>query len=264
VPADFDLSFFGLMSFMGFGALSAYIGGLTGLGGGFLLIPLLTLVAGIDIKDAIFFSFCFMAFLSILRIVKNKELLKGKQNFVSQVAIFIMLGSGIAAWIGSKSSSFALNLIFSVLMIGASIYFLLDRHSDTKHKEPIPHALFISKLLFLASGFMSGLLGIGGGVIYVPTLHKLQGYSMKAASQMSFPFVLVSSMTGLAVYFNQRREAIYNISPLLLFFLLLGTLLGSNLVSRTKLSTSGLKIFFAVMIGLMGFLKLAKAIGWMS
>lgn len=245
-----------LFLFFGFGALSSFIGAITGLGGGFILIPLLTIIGQLDIKDAIFFSLACILWLSVLRMHHNRELIRQHQSVIRQFILFTLMGSALAAYLGARAPSELLSKIFSILLLTMSAYFFWDHRSQGSDSTAKPWSPIWGKLILFCSGSLGGLLGIGGGVINVPTLHKMFGYPMTQATQLSFPFVFVSAMTALIVYINQREEALLNLSPLILLVLLIGTFAGSKLATKTNLSTSRVKLIFAAMIGIIGLIKL--------
>jgi len=250
-------SAFLLIVFFGFGAMSSFAGSLTGLGGGFLLIPLLTLAAGIDIKDTIFFSLSCILWLSILRMHQNREAIRKHRTLVGRFVLFSLLGAGIAAFIGSQISSEILTKIFSCVMIILSLYLFWDHRNGADEDEtPPPQRNLMAEGIFFCSGFLGGLLGIGGGIINVPVLHKLFKFPMSQATQLSFPFTFVASLTGLSVYLYERKEAVLNQSPLTLLALLMGTFAGSQLASKTKFSSGHLKLIFASLIGIIGIVEL--------
>ena len=241
----------------GFGAMSSFAGSLTGLGGGFILIPLLTIAAGLDIKDAIFFSLSCILWLSILRMHQNRETIRKHRSLVGRFVLFSLLGAGVAAFIGSQISSEILTKIFAGIMIILSLYLFWDQRNGSEETEsPPPHKNLMAEGIFFCSGFLGGLLGIGGGIINVPVLHKLFKYPMSQATQLSFPFTFVASLTGLSVYLYERKEAVLSQSPLTLLALLMGTFAGSQLASKTKFSSSHLKLIFASLMGIIGIVEL--------
>lgn len=250
--------YFYLFLYFGFGALSSFIGAITGLGGGFILIPVLTMVAGLDIKDAIFLSLASILWLSILRVHQNRTVIRQYTPILRRYLWFVLAGSATAAYIGSHSSSELLNKIFVSVLICLSLYFFWDQKTDEEESsKPQPKPIWGELLLFL-SGSLGGLLGIGGGIITVPTLHKIFRFPMFQAVKLSFPFAFVSTSTALLVYFSQRKEGILSISPFVLLVLLAGTYSGSQLASKVKISSSKIKLFFAIVIGLMGAIKLTR------
>jgi len=244
-----------LFIFFGFGALSSFIGAITGLGGGFILIPLLTILGQLEIHDAIFFSLACILWLSVLRMHQNRELIRQNQLIVRRFIWLTLVGSALAAYIGTHSSAEVLSKLFAILLMVMSVYFFWDDRNESSENEVQRVDSLWGKLLFFCSGFLGGLLGIGGGIINVPTLHKILGYPMSQATQISFPFVFVSALTALIVYINQRQDVLITLSPLVLLVLLAGTFAGSKLATKTKISSSKIKVIFAAMMGIIGLIK---------
>jgi hypothetical protein len=245
-----------LFIFFGFGALSSFIGAITGLGGGFILIPLLTIVGQLDIHDAIFFSLACILWLSVLRMHQNRELIRQNHSIFRQFVGFTLVGSALAAYVGARTPSELLNKLFAILLLTISAYFFWDHRNQRSDSTTNPLNPIWGRLILFCSGFLGGLLGIGGGVINVPTLHKVFRYPMAQATQLSFPFVFISAISALIVSINQRQEVFLNLSPLILLVLLMGTFAVSKLATKTKLSSSRVKVLFAAMIGVIGLIKL--------
>ncbi len=244
-----------LFIFFGFGALSSFVGAITGLGGGFILIPLLTIVGQLNIHDAIFFSLACILWLSVLRMHQNRELIRQNHSIIRQFAVFTLVGSALAAYVGARTPSDLLDKLFAILLLTMSAYFFWDHRNQRSEGESKLISPIWGKLILFCSGFLGGLLGIGGGVINGPTLHKVFRYPMTQATQLSFPFVFISAITALIVSINQRHEVFLNLSPLILLVLLMGTFAGSKLATKTKLSSSKVKVIFAALIGAIGLIK---------
>ena len=115
-----------------------------------------------------------------------------------------------------------------------------------------------AQILLFAASAMGGLLGIGGGIINVPVLNKLCRRTMLEAARLSLVFVFFSSSVALVVIFNQRRNEIVELSLFTLSALLVGTVAGSFLSSHLKVSDSGLKKVFSLVLVFLGIIKLIK------
>ncbi|WP_411820207.1 sulfite exporter TauE/SafE family protein [Hyphococcus formosus] len=103
------------------------------------------------------------------------------------------------AWLGGRipvsETLFIGALGFSLLFAGLHLVFSQVSESDQKQKS---RPIFISAITGGGIGFLSGLVGIGGGIFLAPVLYFLRwGRPKEIAAACSF-FILVNSISGLA------------------------------------------------------------------
>ncbi len=105
-------------------------------------------------------------------------------------------------------------------------------------------------LLGLVTGFLSGLLGIGGGIIIIPALVLGLGYSQHAAQGISLVLIIPAVLSGLITY-HRKGLVDYRMAGLLSIGSIVGASFGANFVQYIP----GLileKIFGAVLV-LLGY-----------
>lgn len=101
-------------------------------------------------------------------------------------------------------------------------------------------------LIGLAAGFLSGLIGIGGGVIIVPALVLLAGFSQKLAQGTSLGLLLLpAGILGVIQYYKQGYLNV-NYVILLAMAFVLGSFLGSKLA--LSINDDKVKKIFAVIL----------------
>lgn len=110
----------------------------------------------------------------------------------------------------------------------------------------------VKKLLIIGSlaGFLSGLLGIGGGSITVPAMVLWMGYSQKEAQGTSVLLMLFLGLIGFLSYSFYSVKLDFGIVAILTVGCLLGAFIGSLIAQ--KMDTSSLKKIFALYICLAG------------
>jgi uncharacterized membrane protein YfcA len=98
----------------------------------------------------------------------------------------------------------------------------------------------------LAAGFISGLIGIGGGIIIVPALVALAGFSQKMAQGTSLGILLLP--VGILAVINYHKQGYLDFKFVIIISLafVVGGLLGSKLA--LSLSDEKMKKVFAVML----------------
>lgn len=118
------------------------------------------------------------------------------------------------------------------------------------------NTLIILALVGLLAGFISGSLGVGGGIIIVPALVLLLGFTQHQAQGISLGIMLAP--IGLLSFINYYREGYTNLkySLLLLVVFFIGSYLGSRLA--VQLPAAALKKIFGGLMLIAG----ARMIFW--
>lgn len=249
-----------LISILGIGAVSAFAGGVFGLGGGFLLVPLLTLQMKMDIHTAIFFSLIALFWMSLLKVIAHRDIVESQRKLILKLALMTILGSALSAVLAAKTPSNVLNILFALVLIGIAIYFYRDRHWDAHGAAASKKDLQISRLIFFMSGMMGGLLGLGGGLFNIPAMHKFMKLPIHLATKLNFPFIFISASTALVVTFQANADEIRALPVPPVLAMLVGTTLGSHFSSKVKVSSKNLKTLFAVILAILGIIKIYKSI----
>jgi uncharacterized membrane protein YfcA len=105
-------------------------------------------------------------------------------------------------------------------------------------------------LLGVAGGVLSGLLGLGGGVLLVPCLVYLFGFSQKMAQGTTLALMIPPIGLWAAINYYKQGYVDLKVAGLLCVGFILGTGLGSSLA--LSLPTDVLKKVFGVAIVLIG------------
>ena len=147
-------------------------------------------------------------------------------------------------------------LLFLVLII-AGLFLLVESNSFNKKELKINSiSIFISIFIGSLIGFVSGLVGIGGGIFLSPLLFLLKaGYPKHITSSASL-FILLNSIFGVAGHLTKEivLKEFLNYSPLFLAVLIggqIGNYLNIKFLSNKALAllTSLLIIFIAIRMG---------------
>lgn len=243
--------------------LSILIGvslGLMGSGGSILTVPLLVYFFKIDPLLAASYSLIIVGFTSLIGItpyVKDRNIdYKSVLSFgiPSIVAVFLtkyFLIPLIPEKIAIESiieikRDFLVLLFLSLILLISAFSMIRKKNSDTKN-----HSFFTFKLIFQGTitGFITGVIGIGGGFLIIPVLVKVCHIPMKKAVGTSLLIIVLNAVIGLLAvkeYSNFNVELLISI----LFFALLGMIIGVRL-SR-KIDGNKLKVIFGWFVLIMG------------
>jgi uncharacterized membrane protein YfcA len=109
------------------------------------------------------------------------------------------------------------------------------------------NTILILAVIGLLAGFISGSLGVGGGIIIVPALVFFLGFTQHQAQGISLGMMLAP--IGLLAFINYYREGYTNLkfSLLLLVVFFVGSYLGSRLAVQLPAATLK-KVFGGLML----------------
>jgi uncharacterized membrane protein YfcA len=260
-------------------AIGVFVGilmGLTGAGGGILSVPLLVFLLHLPISEAgpialtaITISASVGAMIGL-----NAKMLRYKAAVF--MALFGLLLSPLGLWIAQKAPNTPLLILFSLVLMYVSIRMLLQvRRIMSGKSTPIVKAppcqldLSIGKLIWTvpcaralmfagaSAGFLSGLLGVGGGFILVPALNKFTDLPMKSIVATSLGVLAIVSAGGA---FISLASGTLNMGIAIPFSIgsLLGLLLGKFL--EKKISGPRVQQIFAIFTLIIAVSLLIKAL----
>ena len=137
---------------------------------------------------------------------------------------------------------------FKILLGIALLFAALRLYPRTTFDQPktIKHWA-LPAVIGMAIGFISGLLGIGGGIFLTPLLLLMQWANPRQAAAVSAPFILVNSLAGLTGYLSHNAilPEHFVLSGLVV---MLGGLIGSYLGSRKLHMKTITRILSAVIL----------------
>ena len=231
-----------IYSSVGFGGGSTYLAILLIWGVPYTIFPVIALVCNIIVVSG-----------NSINFIRSKNI-----NF--NLLFPYLIGSIPFAFIGGsitiEKSLFEI-LLFCVLLV-AGIFLLIESKSFNKEQikiNKIPRLISIS--IGSIIGFMSGLVGIGGGIFLSPLLFLMKaGYPKHITSSASL-FILINSIFGIAGQLtkDQVLDQVITYWPLFLSVLIggqIGSVLNIKFLSNRVLAllTSFLVIFVAIRMGI--------------
>jgi uncharacterized membrane protein YfcA len=239
---------------LAYGAAIGAALGLTGTGGSILAVPALVYLVGEDVHTAIGTSLAIVGGIAIEGVFQQRESVQWKSGLL--LGVCGIAGSIPGSLLSPYFSSATLLLLFSGLMIVASISMLRSRGSDSPRETNAP--LWVIFLAGLGIGFLTGFIGVGGGFLIVPAMVFAFGCSMQVAIATSLLVIGFNSFFGLAT-----RFATASIEWTVVGAFVVGGL-GANIVASKlvhRLDQRRLKRIFAVFILIVGIFTAASATG---
>jgi len=250
------------------GAISAgLLGSLTGLGGGVIIIPLLTLGFGVPMHYAIGASL-----ISVIGTSSGAAVAFVKEGFTNmRIGMFLEIATTSGAIVGALVSGMlnpnTIGIIFASILL---LTVILNLKGKPDHQEALIKGSLEDKLklygtfpdkgvvknyaarntipgffMMMFAGAMSGLLGIGSGALKVLAMDNMMRLPFKVSTTTSNFMIGVTAVASSLIYF-QRGEII----PVIVAPGLVGVVVGSFIGSKTLMvsKTKKLKTFFAIVI----------------
>lgn len=249
------------------GAFSAgLVGSLTGLGGGVIIIPLLSSFLGVDIHYAIG-----AALVSVIATSSGSAAAYVKEGITNmRIGMFLEIATTIGAVIGALLATIAptrlIAIIFGAVLIFSAMNALLKKTVHIlKESSPLAtklklygsypspdgpvsygtHHVIGGFFMMLLAGILSALLGIGSGAIKVLAMDNIMRIPFKVSTTTS-NFMMGVTATASAVVYLQRGYIQPGICMPVMIGVLLGALTGARVLIKT--SPEKLRKFFAIII----------------
>ncbi len=247
------------------GMFAGLFGSVLGLGGGILIIPMLTLLFGIPMREAIGVSLvCVIATSSgAASLYVKRRLCDIRLGMTLELATTLgAIAGGVVA--GLVNQRF-LSVLFSALLMYTAWTMIRRRDRGDNQGQPDPPegiGRYANLPLGMGASFfagnVSGLLGVGGGVVKVPVMHLLMGVPLKTALATSNFMIGVTASAGAFVYFSRGE-----VHPLIAGSTMLGVFLGATAGSRLlpKIKAEFLKKAFVLVLFYLSLEMLFKGLG---
>jgi hypothetical protein len=189
------------------GIVTGFLSYFFGVGGGFIIVPALTLL-GFSVINAAATSL-----VGVLLTAISGSLINWWNRYLNwrvcgQIALVGIPAAQVGAWVGDRIKDRWLALIFSGLLL-LTIYLIYWRESlnqDLDNPAEETEVATISSAPFsrwefaqigAIAGVMSGIFGIGGGIVMVPLQIILLGESIKTAAPTSLGAMVAIAASGL-------------------------------------------------------------------
>ncbi len=259
--------------------LAGLLGALTGLGGGVVLVPFLTLVFKVDIRYAIGASL-----VSVIATSSGAAAAYVKEGFSNiRIGMFLEIATTIGALLGaflaSKLPTNVIAIVFGTVLLISAYSARKPRPLADRELPPDPLATKL-KLngsfpeagtmrsynvqrvpagfsLMFGAGALSGLLGIGSGAVKVLAMDQAMEIPFKVSTTTSNFMIGVTAAASAGVYLN-RGYIDPGIAMPVMLGVLAGSLLGTRILVRAE--TKWLRLVFSVVIVVLGVQMLVQGL----
>jgi len=248
-------------------ALAGFLGALTGLGGGVVVVPALTLALGVDMKYAIGASL-----VSVIATSSGAAAAYVREGFSNiRIGMFLeiatTLGAIAGAFLAGRVSTHALAIVFGLMLLQAAYQSFrgLAESGDPVQSDALATRLRLGGSYpvngkqqpygvrnvpagfagMFGAGVLSGLLGIGSGAVKVIAMDRIMRIPFKVSTTTSNFMIGVTAAASAGLYFSRGY-----IDPRVAMPVMLGVLIGALLGAKVLVHArdKALRIVFGVVI----------------
>ncbi len=259
--------------------VAGLLGALTGLGGGVVIVPLLTLAFGVDIRYAIGASL-----VSVIATSSGAAAAYLKEGYSNiRVGMFLevatTMGALTGAYLAVSTPTSAIAIIFGVVLL-YSAYMANKPPKDPSADEPPDHYATLLKMdgsyptargeksyhvrnvptgfgLMYLAGILSGLLGIGSGAVKVLAMDQAMRIPFKVSTTTSNFMIGVTAAASAGIYLH-RGYIDPGIAMPVMLGVLAGALIGARILPHAKVRT--LRTVFSVVIAALAVEMIFKGV----
>lgn len=240
------------------GVVGGILSGLVGVGGGIIFVPGLIYAGGWPIQEAVAASLVIIVFSALSGTIRNAS----SENPVDWrkaglLSLAVAPSSLIGVYISRISPEVVVEVTFALILIALAYPTARGGGSAiARGGRSIPLPLVV--VAGIGVGTISGLVGIGGGVMLVPLMVLGFGTEVKTAVSTSLAVVLFTSLVGSAGYILTGFDRLLEL-PVLVVGAIAGAWIGVRL--RDPLPENGLRIGFAIFMVIVALRLLNRALG---
>jgi len=260
-------------------AIAGFLGALTGLGGGVVIVPLLTLVFGVDIRYAIGASL-----VSVIATSSGAAAAYVREGYTNiRIGMFLeiatTLGALVGAFLAARVSTGVIGIVFGLMLIYSAYVSARPQPEIAPAEKPDacgeklrmngsypslkgeqPYQVYRVPAgfgLMFGAGTLSGLLGIGSGAMKVLAMDQIMKIPFKVSTTTSNFMIGVTAAASAGVYLKRGFIEPGLAMPVMLG-VLAGSMLGAKILVRTR--TKVLRVIFALVIVAMGIEMIFNAL----
>jgi uncharacterized membrane protein YfcA len=249
------------------GVVAGTFGAMFGIGGGIFLIPVLVVGIGLPMHQAVATSIIAVIATSSSSAAMYVD--KGMTNIRLGMSLEVMttIGALLGSLLANELAGDVLRKFFAVflLVMGSIMWWRTYKHGgsdirfdpaasisgcyvDAYDGSTVRYSvrrLPVSMTVSFIAGNISGLLGVGGGIIKVPVMNMISGVPMKAATATSNFMIGVTAVTGAFVFLAHG-----NVNPAVTAASVMGVLGGTRIGASlaAKIHSRTLTILFILLI----------------
>ena len=182
-----------------------FVGGLFGIGGGIIVIPLLVLGFGLDQAVAQGTALVMMVPNLLIGWWRYNQRHPVALKTALQIGVLACTTTWLVAHLATRLPSDLMRMVFALFLLLVSLRMLRPTTASSAATTTKPRDLRFMPLVGVLGGSSMGLLGVGGGLVATPVLTGWFGQRQTVAQSLSLALVAPSSIIALMTYSGAHR-----------------------------------------------------------
>jgi len=226
------------------GFAAGILGSMIGLGGGIIVVPVLTFLGfppTVAASNSLFAALS-NSIASTISYSRQKRI----EYFLGlKLGLLAVPGTILGAIISTDIAPDIFKILFGFVLVASALYIFLRKQIESREKVISKQMIFFAIGSSFFAGIISSFFGIGGGIIFVPLMVVGMGMSMKKAAPTSQLILLFASLSGVIVHSILGHPDFLQSG-----FLAIGSFFGGLVGAKLSLSIKerNLKILVSVVI----------------
>lgn len=254
--------------FLLLGVIAGGFGGLLGLGGAVIMMPVLTLGFGLPVHLAIAVSLISNIFVSLTSVIgyMRRGLMHRRTVLIMNVGS--IAGIAIGTVISLNSPASLIKVLFGLFLIVMILNAAMRKHLKEKEKIEVPEKINVPafSVLGFCMGVLGAMLGLGGGTLAVPVQNSLLKVPLKNAIANSLGTIVVSASVGAVLFFLIGAGRAFPMEEALLTAAVVvpGSVAGAKIATTIsdKIPLPYIKFIFYALLLYISYTMIKSGMGW--
>jgi uncharacterized membrane protein YfcA len=229
------------------GFVAGVLGSMLGLGGGIIVVPVLTFLGFSPTAAASnsLFAALSNAIASTISYSRQKRI---EFSLGLKLGLLTIPGTILGAIVSTDVTPSIFKILFGLVLIASVAYIFLRKKIEAKEKTISKQMMVFAVGASFFAGIISAFFGIGGGIIFVPLMVAGMGMTMKKAAPTSQLILLFSSLSGVITH-SALGHPDFNQAGFLAIGSFIGGLVGARLSLDIKERYLQILVSIVILIG---------------
>ena len=181
------------------GFAAGILGSMIGLGGGIIVVPVLTFLGFSPTAAASnsLFAALSNAVASTISYSKQKRI---EYSLGIKLGLLSIPGTVLGALVSTDVTPEIFKILFGFVLIASAVYIFMRKKFENKEKTISKQMMVFAIGASFFAGIISSFFGIGGGIVFVPLMVVGMGMAMKRAAPTSQLILLFASLSGVITH----------------------------------------------------------------